>query len=387
MSTWFKPLSSDDSRNLLLIFSMYLSPVLLFIHTIKYHVMKLDMKVYLLMLLMFLCAYSHTESWRSSTFFYTCMFYITFLLCYRIIYTGQVGIKTFLLVNKLLIYAYAIFVVIQQACIIAGVEPINFTQSESIFEDTSFRINALSPEPSHIARFMLIFMVSFLSIRSIELGRKYDFLKDYKSDKKVWCAYLWSMLTIGSATAILYLGLAMLPLLSKKNIKFLILLLALAIVVMYSFDTRSLERAINIIPAALSLDINTLFEVDASAAWRIAPLILFFKHLNPVSWNFFVGNGIDYQRGLCERYLIGYNEAAPTGGYIAMVMDYGVLSFVLLLIIMLYSCYHKSSKYMFLVFMLFVLPFIALNTQIFWCVLIFFMANKYYLNQNKETLL
>lgn len=387
MSTWFKPLSSDDSRNLLLITSMYLSPVLLLIHTINYRVMKLDLKIYLLIALMFLCAYSHTESWRPTTFFYSCMFLFTFLLCYRIVNTGNIKIQTFLHINKLLIYAYAVFVLIQQACLIAGVEPINYTQSESVFEDTAFRINALSPEPSHIARFMLIFMVSYLSLRSIEMGRQYYFTKDYKSDILVWISYLWSMLTIGSATAILYVGMAMIPLISKKNIKYLVFIILAAIVMIMVLDTRSLDRAINIIPAALSLDIDTLFMIDASAAWRIAPLILFFRHLAPLSINFFIGNGIDYQRGLCERYLIGYNEAAPTGGYITMIMDYGFLSFLMLMIIIYGYCYHKSNRYMVLVFMLVVLPFIGINTQLFWCVLLFFMANRYYLNQKEKSVL
>lgn len=380
MSTWFKAFSGGDGRNTLLIVAMFLSLLILLIHEFRFRLLMMDMYVGSLIFLMFVCAYSHSASWRSSTFFYSCMYFFTFLLFYRIIHTGGIKIHQFLRVNKYLIYAYAVFVVIQQICLIVGIEPVNFTQTKIMFEDTAFRINALSPEPSHVARFMLIFMVSFLSLRSIELKRKYDFFLNVKNDKYVWIAYLWSMLTIGSATAMLYVGLAMLPLLSKKNIVYLVIIACLGIYIVLSIDSRSLDRAINIIPATLSMDINTLFMVDDSAAWRIAPYIIMFKFMNPYSLSFFIGNGIDYQRSLCDKWIIGFCDAAPSGGYLTMIMDYGFLCFAILIFIIFKACYSKTDRFMFWVLMIFVLPFVALNMQIFWCIMMFLTANKYYNN-------
>lgn len=384
MSTWFKAFSGLDGRNTLLIVIMMASPLLYVLHKLQHRIYKVDLLTILMMLVMFMCAYIHTQSWRSSTFFYSCMYFFTFLLFYGIIHSGSISLKWFMKVNKWLIYSYAVMVVVQQACLIVGMEPINFTQSEAVFEDTAFRINSLSPEPSHIARFVLIFMVSYLSLRTVELQRKYNLTKDFKKDKYVWIAYFWSMLTIGSATALLYVCLAMIPMLSKKNIIYLAIAVACAIFIILSVDMRSFDRAVNIIPAAMSLDIQELFYIDASAAWRIAPLILMFKFLDPFSVNFLIGNGIDFQRSLCERFLIGYTEAAPTGGFVTMVMDYGIISFVMLLVIMFTACYDKQYRFLFWVFLIVVLPFIALNTQIFWCVLMFFSANKYYLKLNKK---
>lgn len=384
MSTWLKVFSASDGRNILLIISMMASPLLYVVHRSQYRSYNVDLLTILIMLVMFVCAYIHTQSWRSSTFFYSCMFFFTFLLFYGIIHSGAISMRKFMAVNKWLIYSYAVMVLVQQACLIVGVEPINFTQSETMFEDTAFRINSLSPEPSHIARFVLIFMTSYLSMRTVELQRKYSIVRDFKTDKYVWAAYFWSMLTIGSATALLYVCLAMLPMLSKKNILYMAVAAACAIFVILSVDSRSFERAVNIIPTALSLNIQELFYIDASAAWRIAPLILMFKFLNPWSASFLVGHGIDYQRSLCERFLIGYNEAAPTGGFITMMMDYGFISFAMLLVVMFVTCYDKQHKFMFWVFLIIVMPFIALNTQMFWCVLMFFSANKYYFKLDKK---
>lgn len=381
MSTWLLVFSGDGSRNGLLVSFMYLSPLLLIISYLSYREMsKTDFLIISIIFLMYIFANIHYSSWRASTFFYSSMFFITYLYFYRLLYYGSLTIKHYINVIRFLIILFFIGIVVQQICLLFGIMPINFTQTEfmRIDDSSQLRINSLAPEPSHVARFVLVFMISYLAMKSTVLGRKYNFKKDIKSDFALWVCYLWSMLTIGSTTALLYVGLTLIPYLNRKNIIYLITGGLIIYFIFSNYDTRSVSRAQSFLPAILEFNIDKMFEADASGAWRVAPVIVLFQHFDWLSLNALIGHGIDYQFKLCQIYL-NAPDGAPDGGFFAVMMNYGIIVFSLILMLIFHCCYTKSTKFEFYIILVLVLPFLGLNTQLFWCCLMFMATNKYFI--------
>lgn len=129
----------------------------------------------------------------------------------------------------------------------------------------------------------------------------------------------------------------------------LIIVCGLALFALLSYlNFSSFQRALNFIPAVLSLNIDKIFEADHSGAYRVINIINLFQHYDLFSLNGIFGYGHDYDVYLTDRYLSNYLVPGTGGGGIFVVMlNYGMISFIILLIFIWRTCYCSFNKLLF----------------------------------------
>lgn len=383
MSTWIKVFSLEGAMNGFLVGVMGLTAgLLVFDYFSSNRLTKMDFLTWLLIFVLYLCANRHPERWRPSTFYYTCMFLITFLYFVRLLYQDKIDIRTYIKVLRFLIFAFTITIIIQEVCIIAGIEPINYTQNvESFFEENRIRANGLASEPSMVSSEIMILMSSYILMRQEIDGAKYDFLREFKKDKLLWLSYFWSMLSTGSTTGVLLVGMTLIPLVSRKNLFFILLFVLVGTIFVLNYQGRAFNRATAFIPALFSMDMAKMIDADDSAAWRVVPLMLMFKYYQPFTMNGLFGSGIDYQKDLCARWLNVGDEFTPSGGVMASMMNYGLVPFLLLVVLMIICSYNKKNIIYTFAFTICIITS-PLNSQSLWLTLMFMAANKYFLRKS-----
>ena len=106
---------------------------------------------------------------------------------------------------KFLIIAYAAMLLIQQFCVLLGLPIINIS-NYSVLSPWKLNSLAMSPHTQCIVCFNVLLLVLHETIKS----RGYNFKNDFRKDKWVWIAFIWTMLTLGSGTAFIFLPLVLL---------------------------------------------------------------------------------------------------------------------------------------------------------------------------------
>lgn len=384
ISVWLKFLSSDVGLNYLLVSVLVFSVFPLFTSRGSKNEIVTILLPFLILLLMVCFSYVNTSHWRATTLIYTSLFFIGFVSLTNSFSNSYFTRDRYIAIIRFLIFAHFFAIAIQQLCLLVGIsEPINYTQSMQDFGEYQLRINGLTPEPSHIARFMLVLMFSYIVMKRNITGRNYDFIHDWRQDKYIWFAFFWSMLTIGSTTGLLFVGLIILPLLSRKNSIWCILLLVMAYIFVSNFDTRSTSRTSDFLPAVLTGDLDAMYYADPSGSSRIIPIILIFKYFTLDYYGWF-GHGIDSNVSLIAQHFNLLPEGWSVGGLFTILYEYGIIVFVLFWIMIFKSCYSSKAKLSFWVIVSFIL-IQPLNTQITWCAFMFLASNKYFL-EKKNTI-
>lgn len=377
VSVWIKAFEIVHPFNTSLIIVMGLSSIMLIWHILHHGISKDSIIGFGLLLVMFFCSKLTSLHWRNSTFYYTCLFVLNYLLFLQLRTSKAFTEHNFLNVVKWLIYVYTGVIVLQQLCLLVEIEPWNYTLGEEgAYLNDEMRINGLSPEPSNISRYMMIFMMAYIGIYR-HINGKLQIKAFFKTNKRLFLCFLWSMLTIGSTTAVIFLPLVFAPFISRKNM-ILIIACGLALFALLSYlNFSSFQRALNFIPAVLSLNIDKIFEADNSGAYRVINIINLFQHYDLFSLNGIFGYGHDYDVYLTDRYLSNNLVLGTGGGGIFVVMlNYGMISFIILLIFIWRTCYCSFNKLPFWI-TFFIISIQGINVQIFWCGLIFLAAVKY----------
>ena len=188
--------------------------------------------------------------------------------------------------------------------------------------------------------------------------------------------FLWSMLTMGSGTAFIVLGVLMLYFLKKEYIMALIPMSLILIVLIHQIDFKPLTRALNGIEGFLSMDIKFVRETDTSAAVRIAPLINTLTKLDLSDFLTWFGHGVDAGSGwnYVER-----TQNRVVGG----IYEYGLLSFIVMQIIT-YACVIKRFFSLESLIWIFLLGMSFGNISYTWGVMMLFTTVRYFQVQNEK---
>jgi hypothetical protein len=280
---------------------------------------------------------------------------------------------------EFLIFAYVTVHIIQQLCVLASL-PV-FLQSSS-FPNNKWKLGSLSLEPSHFARLLSLFMYCYLTMKETVTSRKYKFKKEWKTDKHLWLAFLWSMLTMGAATAFLFLPFVLLKCVKMRNIVFVAAIIAGLWLVAENISSEALNRTTNTALATLTLDEHKIIEADESAAYRIVPIIKVIKYLGVVSADDLFGHGIDRIKTIVSQIHLDSSEEIASGGLLALWYEYGFLPFVLFVLFSFLSCYRKGD-FVAVIFWLFLVFIYGINNQIPWIAIILLTTNKYFTNRKK----
>lgn len=373
----------EGSKNLYLITVMAVSPLMMFLSKWKMRKTEFFLIFYLLMIL--IIGILHLQTFRISSYVYSFCFVTSFIYLKNQFDKNILHLEFILKFIKYVFYLYSIIFIIQQLCVITGNPPILAWSSNS---ENPFKLPSLSPEPSHLALYLFVLVYSFVLLREIQLKERYT-LKNGKQDKLIWGGYLWMMLTCQSTTAFLFVFLFFIRYVNVRTIiKYASLAVGFFIFsAIYFSDSVAVMRAMDIIPALLTLSPEQINFIDHSAAHRIIPIFAFFKWINPSNLEFWIGNGMDYALHYFRDMMFdisgdGYynndnSDAVNLGGIFGLIMDYGVITFSMLCMALIPILKNVKDK-IFVFFWCFIALFSGFNTQIFWLGLVLMYAVSFY---------
>lgn len=312
----------------------------------------------------------HMETFRASTLLYLCSFLITFITMYNLVYVKKVfSLDYFTIIVKRLIYTLAIVLVIQQCFIIVGIRIfplINLTQ----FLDRGIGANSLTMEPSVCARMMGVLLYAYMECISFREGSKFQFSQLFEQEHKwVTIAFFWAILTMGSGTAFIVLGVLFLYFINWRNALIMIPFIAGMIYIGFILGIDQLNRVTSVVEATITLDNKNVIQADHSASYRILPILNTINNLDLTKTEHWFGYGID----------TGVSDLSKT--MLPGITDYGFLAYICGLILV-FTCairFWSISTIMY---------FIGIgggtsNVAYQWGILIIFMCVRYFYDNRK----
>lgn len=368
----------EGNRNLLLIGIMCISPIVVLIYP------RMDGNDFLLLLFM-VCIIlfplmNHPESMRWSTVLYSCMFCLTFMAYQRLLNLGSLTIETYIKIIKYLLYSYFIVLVIQQICVLTGLPIFNLANYDS-FEP--WKLNSLASEPSHSARIVALLMFCYITIKEIIFDKAYLFNDNFREDKWIWLAFIWTMVTMGSSTAFLFLPLVLLKFVRLRNVIPLMMILYGIYYLIDIFGLVSLERTYRVFIATLSLDEYKIIQADHSAAMRIVPSLICAKMIGLSTMNDWFGHGIDYATSFLYRLVPGIIPGTSGGGWLAFVLEYGVIAGLIFLFFSFVTSFNRRD-YLTIAFWLLLVVLNGINSQITWLAIILLFTNTHFITMREN---
>lgn len=314
----------------------------------------------------------HPETFRFSTIGYLGMFVITFITLYNLVYSGAFSLFFFIKFLKILIFAYAICLICQQLFLLVGIRffpLINLSNQPFLALE---KLPSWNIEPSHTARVLGVLMYSYMRCIGFQQNSSFRFLQLFEQGHK-WVTYsfLWTMLTMGSGTAFIVLGILLLYFINWRNALIIVPILAGLIYIGSLMGIKQFDRAYNTAQATLTLNRQQVTETDGSAAYRIGPILNTINNLDLTKKEHWFGYGIDAGNANMNERMI------------AEITDYGFLAYLCGLILV-FSCairFWSISTIMY---------FIGIgggtgNIAYGWGILMIFMCVRYF-NENRNVM-
>lgn len=269
-------------------------------------------------------------SFRTSTLIYLFTFISTFVMFYNLVWIEAVfSLEYFVKVLKGLIWAYVICLMLQQIVRLAGMGTLPLINLVNADARSVLIGNSLAIEQSHAARILIVLALSLLRMYEVSWGViNVTFSAIYRDAKWLMVFFVWAILSMGSGTAVVGIGILSLYFVKRRYMFRIIPLLVLFYFMVPKIDFEPLQRAMVTFEAALTLDADQVIKADHSAAARVVPLINTIKELDFADTATWIGRGID--SGASAEYL---SSSQTIGG----ITDYGLISYVVALILV-FSC-------------------------------------------------
>lgn len=367
----------DGNRNLLLIGVMCLSPIIILNYG-RFDRINPWLALFVVSIILFPLIF-HPESMRWSTVSYSVMFCLTFMAYNELLQRSYFTPKKYQKILKYLIYAYGIVLIIQQFCVLTGL-PI-FNLSNYVPSDR-WKLNSLASEPSHSARIVALLMYCYITIKELVTNRKYRLKHEFKKDKWILISFIWTMVTMGSSTAFLFLAVVFLKFVRFKNFMAVFVLAGGIFVMVNFFEITGFERTYKTAMATLSLDKTTIIQTDHSAALRIVPFIVLSEMVSLISLDGWFGHGVDYVSTFLSDVIPGIVEGTSGGGLLYLWIEFGFISFGLFMVFSLAATF-KKNDYLTIVFFALLVLISGLNSQITWLGIILLFTNKHFFLKNQ----
>ncbi len=186
------------------------------------------------------------------------------------------------------------------------------------------------------------------------------------------------MLTMGSGTAFIGLGLLSIYFIQRKTLVYIIPLFALLFYIGQAMELSQMERAMRVAQVAMSGDVKAVQEEDGSAASRIIPIINTLK-MDLTEKETWVGKGTVSH----EYAASGWKR---TTDKIAVVEQYGLIVFIIT-IILFYTCMCKSFLSLETLLFLILFGFSLANIAYTWGAVMIFTCVRYFQEQEEPLLL
>lgn len=325
MLTQFIPIESRAGVSWVKVAMMTITPFVL----VRYlKITKAFICAFMYMSWIFITAYIlHPWNFRASTVIYLYMFVITYVAFYNFVWVQKVfTLDYFIKLVRNLMYILTIVLIVQQVCIIIGIKHLPLINLSQIL-NRGIGANSLTYEPSTFARVMGVLYYAYLKCNEYRSGVKLSLSSIFSAEHRwVTISFLWSMLTMGSGTAFICLGVLSLYFMRGFQFFYAIPIFVGVYFTLDFFEVKQFNRAVSAAQATMTGDAQEVAQADGSASARIAPMLntlnMDFTELK--SW---VGEGCD--TGLKYRH--------TANRYMGEINDYGLIAYILSLLIV-FSC-------------------------------------------------
>ena len=371
MATCFTFAINSEAMNYILIGVMSFFSVSFFLDYTN--IKKKDLILYLLLFSILLCSLRHMESFRLSTILYSAMFAITYLYYWQTIKKSPNFNNLYVKIIKFLLWIFFITLIVQQVSYFAHIPIFNYR----IGENSVLKFNSLASEPSYYSKIILLLMMSFITLREIELGHTYNLFINYKRDKSIWFIFFYQMILSGSSFAIILLALFFIKFIKLKLIIPFIFITGFLGIIILNTDFKPIQRIIGLGESIITLNEQKMFNADESGAFRIAPTIYYIKKIDITQLDFWFGYGIDYIR----YHLFSLSDAIDeerglqVGLFPSFIADFGLIPTILLLIFVFKYAIINKDKIDFIIWLLIAFD-ASFNSQLFWIAIILMSTNK-----------
>lgn len=252
---------------------------------------------------------------RMSTFYYTALFLFVFNLYYNLVHINHVfSIDDFINIIRFIIKAYFICLICQEISMLIGLRYNPLVNMMGFRYYELFRLNSLGIEPSSSARTLAVLFYALLKLTEYKNGKAPTIKYLYSNYKWTIIAFLYTMIAMGSGTAIVCLAILSLYFMKKDYAVFIIILSLLLYIFIPIIDYTPLNRALEVLNASLTGNSEVVRQTDHSASTRVNIILDTFKYLDITDSNIWIGNGVDtaqFQKhaivtGISEFGLISY---------------------------------------------------------------------------------
>lgn len=264
---------------------------------------------------------------RTSTFYYTILFLLTFNLYYNLVYIKSAfTIDDFILVIKGVIYAYAGCLILQQSLMLVGIRyfPVINLMGLNYYE--LFRLNSLAIEPSHAARLLTVYFYALLKVTEYKYERILAGKELFTEYKWVIIAFIYTMVSMGSGTAFVGLAILALYFVRRRYVLLIVTGCFLFYMTIPYLDYEPLNRAVAVFNAALTGDTEEVVKADYSASARVNIILDTFNYLDLTDSATWLGRGVDA-------------SWMSSKAVVSAVTDYGLISYILKLIFFFICCF------------------------------------------------
>lgn len=298
---------------------MALAP-LLFIFRVPY-MTKATLWCGLYMAVVLFCAYQQ-DYVRFSTIGYLGMFLITYIVYYNLLYKKHAfSLMYFIRLLRIMILAYAICLVAQQAFVLVGIRNFPLINLYNQYYLSISKLPVWNLEPSHVARVLGVMYYAYLKCCEIVEGERLSLARVFeKPHRWITIGFLYTMTTMGSGTAFISLMILAMYFLKRKALWYVVPLFIGLYFTLPLLNIKQLDRAVNVINATLTGDVEQVIDVDGSAASRVAP-ILNTLNMDLNSKEVWFGRGTFEKK---ELAIIRFNNK------VGNIDQYGLLSFIVM---------------------------------------------------------
>lgn len=311
---------------------------------------------------------------RFSTLGYMGMFIITFIVFYNLLNQNNFTLKYYMNVLRGLIIAYGIVLIMQQIVVLLGIHSFPLLNLRDLPWVSITKLPSLSYEPSHTARILTVAMLGY--IRSVEIANHNQkvsiihlFTKEHRS---VTLFFLWTMLTMGSGTAFIGLGLLGLYFIRWNTTAiYVVPLLSVIFYIGQQMELKNLERARRISVVMLEGgETKALQDADGNASTRILPMINTLTKSDLTSVHDWFGKGT-----MSKKQALSWWQRENEK--IALVEQYGIVGLIANLIFVFMCVIYRVRSLETLMFII-LFSFALVNIYYTWGCMMIFASVKYF---------
>lgn len=328
----------------------------------------------------------HPDSVRWSTMLFTCTYCVFFMIFARLVKNSDINAREFYRLVRLLVYAYAIVLIIQQLCVLLEL-PV-FMKAQYVYPQLPYKLNSLSAEPSHTTILLSVIMFFYALTRTHE-EKGIAIWKDWISNKWLWGGYLWVIFSTFNTSAFIFSTLSVIPFINKRNILPIAGIFGVIAIILLGTPINRYthtERLTRIAKAVVTLDEDSIIEADPSAAFRIVPTLRGARLVDFRKINNYIGYGTDADKSDTAPRPADLYHDWGFAGIFSMWHNYGMLCALAFWTAIFMVTYIRRDWLSTLSFIVAIILSAEYNMQLVWQIMAFSLVYKYSICKNTKLL-